>query len=376
MKLFLTDDTYVVSGVTRPGVPFLCDREMELVEAPNRYLDHIAVVRGRTRAPNTWATYADQLYDYFSFLEANRLDWMTADERTISAWRDGMVQRGNRVGTINQRLRGVQRFYDWAALNRLVPFVPFTSSSVVINKSAPFLAHVDVSGSRSTVSEVTLREPRRLPRFLHIDQATKFLDAIRPRRMRLMGYTMLLTGMRREEVAGLDYRVLPNPAGQPVDRALDMLLDSKITPTKGSKDRLVKVPYMLGEALYEYFTWERPALERKHFDRYGTLTTKLFLTEQGDELSVESVSVVFNVASKKLTIKCTPHMLRHTFGTYEFLRMSAKYSKDRAIYWVRDRLGHSSIVTTEIYVHLADSLTFDATDGYVEDVCRALAHGN
>lgn len=375
MKLYATDSSYVVAGIARPGIPFLCDRHLELVDGPNRYLDHVAVVRGRTRSPSTWKTYGEHLYDYFSFLESNGLDWAIADERTMAAWRDGMAERGNRVRTINGRLRCVHRFYAWAAQAGLVTSAPFSMEEITVSKPAAFLAHVDASGSRALVNEITLREPRILPRYMQIEQATQFLDALTPRRMRLMGYTMLLTGMRREEVAGLDYRVLPNPAGQPMTRALDMVLDPALTPTKGSKERLVKVPYLLGVALYDYFTWERPQLERTYEAKCGRGTTRLFLSQYGEELSTPAVSVAFHDASEKCGIKCAPHMLRHTFGTYEFMRMNAKQGKDRALYWVRDRLGHSSIAMTEIYVHLSETLTNDVVDGYLEDVCEALVRG-
>lgn len=49
-KLFFTDEEFRIDRFPRPGIPFLCDRRMELVAAPNWYLRHIASVRGRTRA--------------------------------------------------------------------------------------------------------------------------------------------------------------------------------------------------------------------------------------------------------------------------------------------------------------------------------------
>lgn len=376
MRLYTTDSSYVVAGMPRPGIPFLCDRDSELVTAPNRYLDHIAVIRGRTRSNKTWRTYGEHLYDYFSFLEDNALDWLTIDERALAAWRDGMAARGNRTTTINARLRCVQRFYEWATHSGHASALPMSSSAVSVSRPGKFLAHIDAGGGRAMVNELTLREPRKLPRYLSIGQAIQFLDGLSPARVRLMGYTMLLTGMRREEVASLDYRVVPNPAGQPMERALDMVLDPHLTPTKGSKQRTVKVPYLLGCALYEYFTWERPKLERLFSSKHGVDTTKLFLTHGGDELSVDALTVAFNVASVRCGIKCTPHMLRHTFGTYEFIRMSKTQGQDRALFWVRDRLGHSSILTTEKYVHMAATLTDDVVEGYMTEVCEALRNGH
>lgn len=376
MRLYTTDDSYVVAGMPRPGIPFLCDRRYELVEAPNRFLDHIAVVRGRTRSMRTWRTYGQHLYDLFSFLEENELDWARADDRVMAAWRDGMLARGNVASTVNARLRCAQRFYEWAVNAGLMFKSPVNRMSISASRPIDFLGHTRVDGGRADVSEITLREPRKLPKYLAIDQAIQFLDALTPQRLRLMGYVMLLTGMRREEVAGLDYRVIPNPAGQPTNRALDMVLDPRLTPTKGLKQRTVKVPYQLGVLLYEYFTWERPKLEKAYRLRNRNPTTKLFLTQAGDEVSVDAVSVVFNTASVASGVKCTPHMLRHTFGTYEFMRMNRVHGQDKALFWVRDRLGHSSIVTTEIYVHMGDMLRNEIVDGYMEDVCEALVHGS
>ena len=69
-------------------------------------------------------------------------------------------------------------------------------------------------------------------------------------------------------------------------------------------------------------------------------------------------------------------MLRHTFGTYELLRMSQKEGQTKALLWVRDRMGHSSITTTEKYIHAVDLVKCDEVDGYQTDVCEALRYGH
>jgi len=76
MRLFVAGEEFVMNGMAYPGITFLCDKEMELVSAPNQYLPYIAVIRGRTRSPKTWLTYGSHLYEFFSFLEANDLAGM------------------------------------------------------------------------------------------------------------------------------------------------------------------------------------------------------------------------------------------------------------------------------------------------------------
>jgi integrase len=191
-----------------------------------------------------------------------------------------------------------------------------------------------------------------------------------------MGYLMLLTGMRREEVTTLDYRVVPNPAGRDPGKQIPMVLDASMTPTKGNKTRTVMLPYDLAVALHEYFTFVWPKLLALHRKKYKTETTRFFLSRTGDPLSIKGVNNAFAKVSLKTGIPCHPHLLRHTYGTYELLRMLRTKGESQALLWVKDRMGHSSITTTEQYIHAADLIQHDDIDGYIADVCRSLSHGH
>lgn len=376
MKLFLTTDDFVWKGVPRPSVPFLCDRQMELVAAPNHYLRYVATFRGRTRSENTWLTYGQHLYEFFAFLEDNNLAWGNVDQAQIAAWRDAMLERGCQRSTVNQRLRCVHAFYHWAARSGIVVSAPFSTQDIWVAKPKGFLAHVDASGNRFDANELTLQTAPVPPPFLHMDKAIHFLDAMSPYRLKLMGYLALLTGMRREEVVGLDYRVLPNPAGHDPLKQIQMTLDAKLTPTKGQKTRVVMLPYDLAAVLWQYFCGDWIKLTTLHLRKYGRETTRLFLSQQGDELSLSGFNNSFAKVAARTGIHCHPHMLRHTFGTYELLRMLQKVGELKALFWVRDRMGHSSITTTERYIHAVDLIRNDDVDGYQTDICNALRRGH
>ena len=376
MKMFFTDYSFVVAGQPRPHVPFLCDAEMELITAPNDYLRHVAMVKGRTRSKNTWRTYGSALLEFFAFLEDNGLAWDAVNQTQIVAWRDAMLERGCQRSTANQHIRSVSAFYDWTLKYGITHTLPFSKEDVWVAAPQAFLAHVDASGGRFEANKLTLRTHKPLPKFLHLDQAISFLESMTPHRLRLMGYLMLLTGMRREEVVGFDYRVLPNPAGRDPAKQIAMLLDPSLTPTKGDKERTVMLPYDLAVALYHYFAFDWPKLLAKHKRAFGRETTCLFLAEDGEVLSLTGLNNAFRRFSAKTGIKCHPHMLRHTFGTYELLRMSRVKTQSQALLWVRDRMGHSSITTTEKYIHVADLVQHDDVDGYQADICRVLRDGH
>ena len=57
-----------------------------------------------------------------------------------------------------------------------------------------------------------------------------------------------------------------------------------------------------------------------------------------------------------ISFAVTPHMLRHTFATFELYAESSTKDMAQALSWVRDRLGHSSIQTTMVYIHCIEQL--------------------
>ncbi len=376
MKLFFTDSTFVVAGMPRSKVPFLCDEEMELVSPPNKYLLHVATVKGRTRSPRTWETYANHLYEFFSFLESNDLPWDGVNQTQIAAWRDAMLERKCARSTVNQRLLGVSAFYQWAVRSGITHSLPFSTEDVWVSKPRGFLAHVDASGGRFDANELTIQTHKAVPKFLHMNNAIQFMEAMSPHRLKLMGYLALLTGMRREEISGLDYRVVPNPSGHDSGKQLDMVLDPSLTPTKGHKERTVKLPYDLAVALWDYFCRDWPKLNLLHKKKNGKESTRFFLSLEGEELSIRYLNNAFKKISAKTGIDCHPHILRHTFCTYELLRMSQKMGQSQAMLWVRDRAGHSSLHTTEKYIHAGDLIKNDDVDGYQAEVCEALRRGH
>ncbi|TEF26814.1 recombinase, partial [Pseudomonas aeruginosa] len=131
MRVFYTDESFELNGVPLPGIPFLANAGAELIESANRYLFHIAVVRGRTRSPATWRTYADHLYEFFSFLEENALFWTRVNQEHIAVWRNSMLDRGLSRSTINKRLSTTSAFYTWCARQGLAEQLPFETQDVL-----------------------------------------------------------------------------------------------------------------------------------------------------------------------------------------------------------------------------------------------------
>lgn len=118
---------------------------------------------------------------------------------------------------------------------------------------------------------------------------------------------------------------------------------------KGSKERLVPVGEVAQEALEHYIEIARPLFfNPKKADK---AKNKVFLNQRGGALTRMSIWNIVQKAAKEadITKKVYPHIFRHSFATH-LLEGGADL---RA---VQEMLGHSSILTTEIYTHVDRSL--------------------
>lgn len=112
---------------------------------------------------------------------------------------------------------------------------------------------------------------------------------------------------------------------------------------KGSKERLVPLGEIGLELLKTYVEYVRPFLKVTGRPNASTI----FVNARGGSLSRMSVWKIVNKYAKMagITKKVYPHIFRHSFATH-LLEGGADL---RA---VQEMLGHSSIVTTEIYTHV------------------------
>ena len=210
-ELLFTTDAFRPLDRSVRGVPLLLDNGMRLIEPACSWLMHVALVRGRTRSPQTWRAYGEALYDWWQTLEANGWAWDRVSYHEVAAYRDRMLTGpSNHTGrpyaraTINGRLRIVALFYRWCAARGMVASVSFSTQDVSVARSrpAPFLAHVDAGGGVQAANELVLREFGTLPRPLAPEAIRRILAPLGARD-RLIVEWAALTGLRRMETAGL-----------------------------------------------------------------------------------------------------------------------------------------------------------------------------
>ena len=111
---------------------------------------------------------------------------------------------------------------------------------------------------------------------------------------------------------------------------------------KGSKERVIQIgnPQVL-QILKRYQAVDSKAISESGF---------FFVNRNNRRLSEQSVRFMINkyVEQQGISLHITPHMFRHSFATLLL-------EEDVDIRYIQQLLGHSSIVTTQIYTHVASS---------------------
>ncbi|TVQ04136.1 MAG: site-specific tyrosine recombinase XerD [Balneolaceae bacterium] len=118
---------------------------------------------------------------------------------------------------------------------------------------------------------------------------------------------------------------------------------------KGNKERLVPVGEIAQQAVEHYIETARDVFLDSQ--NPAKSKNKLFLNQRGGPLTRMSVWNIVNKYAQKAGIKKNvyPHIFRHSFATH-LLEGGADL---RA---VQEMLGHTSIITTEIYTHVDRTL--------------------
>lgn len=181
----------------------------------------------------------------------------------------------------------------------------------------------------------TPKTGRKLPDTLSVDEIDNLISAIdlttnEGERNRAMIETLYSCGLRVSELTAL--------------KISDLFFEEgfiKITG-KGNKQRFVPI----GNLTQKYIQIYKDAM-RIHLNIKKGFEDTLFLNRRGNQLTRAMIfTIIKDLATKiELNKNISPHTLRHSFATH-LLENGADLRS------IQLMLGHESITTTEIYVHL------------------------
>lgn len=374
MELVWATKDLVISGRSYPGFPILLWDTMESCVPANDFIRHY-LLRGVIGSKKSWPSIGRALYDFFSFLQAHKLDWRDVDrgeaKSLLAAYRDySKDECGLATTTIRQRLHYVCKFYEFAQANEWVIRLPFSYEERKVKHETGFLGHVDASGGKAMANDIMPRNHRKLPKFLSISEVKALLGAAENPHHRMMIKLGLQTGLRREEIATfpLAYVVAPAKAVKR-ERNIRICLDPNDghgMRTKGSKPRDIFISASFMSDLYRYMVQvrgERAALS-------PTQLKPLFLNQFGECFASDGKGFerIVRTIGKKIGIAAHPHMLRHTYATHTLVALQRNGSGIDPLVFLQRQLGHSSIQTTTVYLHLIDELADSAVLAYDDEL--------
>ena len=220
-------------------------------------------------------------------------------------------------------------------------------------------------------NNVMPRPHKALPKFLSMADIKTLLVVVENPHHRMMMRLGLYTGLRREEIATfpLAYVVDPFKAGR-TERNLRILLDpfdDSGMVTKGSKPRNIYVSRKFMAELFRYATklrGERASLSK-------TSQKALLLNQVGESYADDGKSLnrIISNIGKRAGIKVHAHMLRHSYATHTLTSLQRNRTSGlEPLVYVQRQLGHSSIQTTMVYLHLVNEMADEAVLAYDDEL--------
>ncbi len=280
---------------------------MEYSALKKAYEAYLLLERGF--AENTRAGYLADLEKLHLWLADEGTDETEACTDDLHRFIGELYDTGISPTSIARILAGIRSFYGYLELENLTPSNP--------------AALLD-----------TPRRQRRLPSVLSLEEIEAMIDACdaaSPQGVRNRAIIEMLygSGLRVSELCNLELERVNLDEGY-------VLVEGK-----GSKERLVPVSATATDALRAYMP------ERRLADTKPGEEGIVFLNSRGHRLSRVMVFYIVRSLAESAGVNksVSPHTLRHSFATH-LLEGGANL---RAI---QQMLGHESIATTEIYLHL------------------------
>jgi integrase/recombinase XerC len=275
------------------------------IEAFRDYLQ-----KEKNYSPHTVNAYYNDVNSFKDFIAKNYDDHCVENVNyaQVRSWIVALVDLDVSNVSINRKIASLKAYYKFL----------LKSKQITLN---PLLKHKALKTPKIIQIPFSEKEVNRL--LTNVSYAEGFEDV----RNKLIIDLLYTTGIRRAELIHLNMH------------AVDTFNNTIKVLGKRSKERIIPVLPIVMEQITEYLD-QRSSLEVVEDDNY------FFLTKKGKKLSESFVyrliNSYFSTVSEK--VKKSPHILRHTFATH-LLNNGADLNS------VKELLGHSSLVSTQVYTH-------------------------
>ncbi len=297
----------------------------------NRYLKYLK--NERDASEHTLNGYARDIRQFVELLRWNEADtdqpadWSRLSMHDARRFAAALQARGLSRNSVLRKVSSLRSFARFLARENILPGNPFSSLH-------------------------RLKNTRRLPAVLSVEQVGRLLDSpasywsrhpqnsnqtnddfteFAARRDQAILETIYSAGLRISECAGLN------------TENIDFISSTIKVRGKGRKERLGALGEPAVKALQAYFQ----ARLRRGWGGHRR-PGAVFLNRHGERLTARSIQRNFKLYLQEAELPgdCTPHQLRHSFATH-LLDAGADLRS------VQEMLGHASLSTTQIYTHIS-----------------------
>lgn len=171
-------------------------------------------------------------------------------------------------------------------------------------------------------------------------------NSIKERRESMLLWILINTGIRVSELCSLRVKDTPAVLGS---------LFIEVHRGKGDKSRNIPVSERFAADIDDYIKTVRPHTMPQRYSRHS-LDGWLFFDRRKKKFTRQQIYLIVRRITKKagITKVISPHSFRHRFAT------RALDKNGQNLFIVKNLLGHSSISTTEKYLHLVGMLKRDS----------------
>ena len=235
-------------------------------------------------------------------------DIINVEYSIIRSWIVSLSEKGVSNRTINRKIAALKAYYKFLQKVgdiEISPLVKHRALKVSKKIEVPF----SETEMEKMLSQITFNEG---------------FDGVRDK---LIIDVLYATGMRRAELINL--------------KLTDLDLKQGFLKVLGKRKKERIIPLLpKTKKLFNFYIEERNALTKINDFEY------LFLLKSGNKIYETFVYRIINRYFSKVSskVKKSPHILRHTFATHLL-------NKGADLNAVKELLGHSSLVSTQVYTH-------------------------
>jgi len=261
------------------------------------------------------------------------MDYTLNKEEYLQKLKEKCILRGYSQQTIKSYSYNVKKFLEFIEKSRLNLNSEsvksyLLSQDIGINSSRLQYASIsfffrEILNKPFSLEEIPIKKKeKQLPKVISKEKIKQMIEITENIKHKLLIKILYSSGLRLQELIDLKRKDIDFERGI-------------INVRKGKKDRVTLISEALKLDLLKYYSNNNFKTEYVFEGRKGKYTKK-------------SVQKVLDEISKKINLKITPHMLRHSFATHLL-------ESGTDIRYIQRLLGHSNLETTQIYTRVSNT---------------------